>query len=250
MAQRLPPQLLRNVARLPVRFVADLYNPQMIEVLEAVGEGEESSARRAAKSMLGQCAVADFIVCASEKQRDLWLGGMGLAGLIDVDRYRVDPTFRRFVDVVPFGLPERPPRARRAGAVKGVWPGIGANDQVLLWAGGVWRWLDAITPIRAVERLRAGGRPVHLVFLGAAGPRWSRTDGADERRRGGRVRAPSAAWRASACTSTTAGCPTRSARPTSSRPTSASAPTTTTSRRASRSARACSTTSGRGCRRW
>ena len=37
VAQRLPPQLLRYVARLPVRFVADLYNPQMIEVLEADG---------------------------------------------------------------------------------------------------------------------------------------------------------------------------------------------------------------------
>ena len=35
VAQRLPPQLLRCVAALPVRFVADLYNPQMIEVLEA-----------------------------------------------------------------------------------------------------------------------------------------------------------------------------------------------------------------------
>ena len=170
VAQRLPPQLLRYVARLPVRFVADLYNPQMIEVLEAVGEGEESSARRAAKSMLGQCAVADFVVCASEKQRDLWIGGMGLAGLVDVDRYRLDPTFRAFVDVVPFGLPERAPRAAAHGPVKGVWPGIGPDDQVLLWAGGVWRWLDAITPIRAVERLRAEGRPVHLVFLGTGRP--------------------------------------------------------------------------------
>jgi glycosyltransferase involved in cell wall biosynthesis len=55
--------------------------------------------------------------------------------------------------------------------LKGVWPGIGAGDQVLLWAGGVWRWLDAITPIRAVERLRAEGRRVHLVFLGTGRPR-------------------------------------------------------------------------------
>ena len=41
---------------------------------------------------------------------------------------------------------------------------------MLLWAGGVWRWLDAITPIRAVERLRSGGRRVHLVFLGIGRP--------------------------------------------------------------------------------
>jgi glycosyltransferase involved in cell wall biosynthesis len=175
VAQRLPPQLLRNVARLPVRLVADLYNPQMIEVLEASGDGPSSSSRRAWRSMLGQCAVADLVICASEKQRDLWLGGMGLAGLIDLERYRADPTFRRYVDVVPFGLPDRPPQ-RSQSVLKGVWPGIGADDRVLLWAGGVWRWLDAITPIAAVERLRGQGRRVHLVFLGTGRPQLKGAD--------------------------------------------------------------------------
>ena len=169
VAQRLPPQLLRYVAKLPTRFVADLYNPQMIEVLEAAADGGGSSPRRAWRSMLGQCAVADLVICASEKQRDLWLGGMGLTGLIDVGRYRQDPTFRSFVDVVPFGLPDEPPQPGER-VLRGVWPGIGADDPVLLWAGGVWRWLDAITPIKAVERLRAQGHRAHLVFLGVGRP--------------------------------------------------------------------------------
>jgi glycosyltransferase involved in cell wall biosynthesis len=170
VAQRLPPQLLRYVARMPVRFVADLYNPQMVEVLEAMDGGGVSSQRRAWRSMLGQCAAADLVVCASEKQRDLWLGGLGLAGLLDPERYAADPTFRSYVDVVPFGLPERPPRRAPEPVLKGAWPGIEADDSVLIWAGGVWRWLDAPTPIRALERLRAGGRAVHLVFLGTGRP--------------------------------------------------------------------------------
>jgi glycosyltransferase involved in cell wall biosynthesis len=170
VAQRLPPQLLRYVARMPVRFVADLYNPQMVEVLEAMDGGGVSSQRRAWRSMLGQCAVADLVVCASEKQRDLWLGGLGLAGLLDPERYAADPTFRSYVDVVPFGLPERSPRRAPEPVLKGAWPGIAADDSVLIWAGGVWRWLDAHTPIRALERLRAEGRAVHLVFLGTGRP--------------------------------------------------------------------------------
>jgi glycosyltransferase involved in cell wall biosynthesis len=71
--------------------------------------------------------------------------------------------------VVPFGLPDRPPAAS-APVLKGVWPGIEPDDKVLLWAGGVWKWLDALTPIRALERLRSGGRRVHLVFLGVGRP--------------------------------------------------------------------------------
>ncbi len=47
---------------------------------------------------------------------------------------------------------------------------------MLIWAGGIWRWLDAITPIRAVEQLRAGGRRVHLVFLGTGRPRLQGSD--------------------------------------------------------------------------
>jgi glycosyltransferase involved in cell wall biosynthesis len=169
VAQQLPPQLLRYVARLPVRLVADLYNPLMIEVLEAGGPDNGGSARRVAKAMLAQCAAADFVICASEKQRDLWLGGMALTGLIDAERYRVDPTFRSFIDVVPFGVPDQPPSQQRS-VLKGVWPGIEPDDRVLLWAGGIWRWLDPLTPVRATELLHSRGRRVHLVFLGTERP--------------------------------------------------------------------------------
>ena len=170
VAQRLPAQLLRHVRRLPVRYVADLYNPIVMELLEALGGGDGSTRamRRTSLVVLAQCAAADFIVCASERQRDLWLGALGVAGLIDPGAYRLDPTYRHFIDVVPFGIPERPPRP--APVLKGVWPGIEAEDSVLLWGGGIWRWLDALTPIRAVERLTGEGRRVHLFFLGVDRP--------------------------------------------------------------------------------
>jgi glycosyltransferase involved in cell wall biosynthesis len=173
VAQQLPAQLLRYVQRLPIRYVADLYNPLTIEVLEALADAgasrERTVARRLTRSVFAQCAAADFVICASERQRDLWLGGMGLTGLIDLDSYRRDRTYRAIVDVVPFGVPERPPVHRRA-VMKGVWPGIGSDDRVLIWGGGIWRWLDPLTPIRAVERLAAEGRRVHLFFLGVDRP--------------------------------------------------------------------------------
>lgn len=173
VAQQLPAQLLRYVQRLPIRYVADLYNPLMIEMLEALADAgasrEQSLTRRLTRTVFAQCAAADFVICASERQRDLWLGGMGLSGLIDLESYRHDRTYRTLVDVVPFGVPERPPVHRRS-VLKGVWPGIGSDDRVLIWGGGIWRWLDAVTPMRAVERLAAEGRRVHLFFLGVERP--------------------------------------------------------------------------------
>jgi glycosyltransferase involved in cell wall biosynthesis len=174
VAQELPAQLLRHVRRLPIHLVADLYNPRPMEVLEAVRDRSPAAQRRAQAlarlTTLAMCAAADFIVCASEKQRDLWLGGLALHGLIALDRYRADPSLRTLIDVVPFGLPATEPQPGGAPVLKGAWPGIGRDDRVLLWGGGIWNWLDAITCIDAVGLLRDLEPPVHLVFQGIARP--------------------------------------------------------------------------------
>ncbi len=187
VAQRLPPQLLRYVAQMPMRFVADLYNPQMIEVLEA-------AERRPEHVAAARLAVDAGAVLGGRprdlRQREATRPLAGRDGAGGTDRRRA--------------LPRRPdlPRLRGRGAVraagpppapsgpvlKGVWPGIEAEDRVLLWAGGMWRWLDAITPIRAVEQLRAGGRRVHLVFLGTGPAAAPGLGHPDERRRRDRLR--------------------------------------------------------------
>ena len=53
-------------------------------------------------------------LCASEKQRDLWLGAMMAERLIAPDVYDRDPSLRSLLDVVPFGVP-----SDAAGAVAG-----------------------------------------------------------------------------------------------------------------------------------
>jgi glycosyltransferase involved in cell wall biosynthesis len=170
VAQELPPTLLGRLARQPVRVVLDLYNPIVMEVLEAVA-GRPPRTQRRIKSLvasraLAQCAVADFIVCASERQRDLWLGGMSLTGLIELDDYREDPTLRSLIDVVPFGMPPEAPRPAAQPPLRAAFPSLGARDRVLLWAGGLWGWLDPGTAIRATALLER----THLVFMGVGRP--------------------------------------------------------------------------------
>jgi hypothetical protein len=177
VAQELPPSALARLAGSPTALVVDLYNPIVVEVLEAVA-GRPPRAQRRTQAALVQrtlalCAAADLIVCASERQRDLWIGGLALAGLIDVEAYRRDPTLRSLIEVVPFGLPDGPPPVA-AGRLRAAFPAIGPEDRVLVWGGGLWSWLDPLTPMRAVGLLeRVGGvdgRALHLVFMGAGRP--------------------------------------------------------------------------------
>jgi glycosyltransferase involved in cell wall biosynthesis len=175
VAQELPPTLLGRLARLPVRLVLDLYNPIVVEVLEAVAARPARAQRRIqsliASRSLAQLAAADFVVCASERQRDLWLGGMALSGLIELGAYRRDPTLRSLVDVVPFGIPAEPPQAAARSPLRAAFPAIGSDDHVLLWAGGLWGWLDPGTAIRATARLDH----THLVVMGTGRPGPART---------------------------------------------------------------------------
>ena len=177
VAQELPPSVLASIAGTPTALVADLYNPIVVEVLEAVAGRSARAARRTQAALVHRtaalCAAADLIVCASERQRDLWIGGLALAGLLDLDAYRRDPTLRSLVAAVPFGLPSAPPPAR-AGLLRAAFPAIGEGDRVLVWGGGLWSWLDPVTPMRAVGLLEhaggVGGRSVHLVIMGAGRP--------------------------------------------------------------------------------
>jgi hypothetical protein len=70
---------------------------------------------------------------------------------------------------VPFGIPAEPPQAGTP-VLKGVVPGIGPDDRVVLWGGGIYDWFDPLTLIRAVDRLRERRDDVRLFFLGMQHP--------------------------------------------------------------------------------
>jgi glycosyltransferase involved in cell wall biosynthesis len=172
VAQLLPPRLLSKAWRLPARLAVDLYNPTVVEVLEAArGHSPRTRERRrrvATRAAAAHLAAADFVICASEQQRDLWLGGMALRELLAPEELDADPELSRFLAVVPFGVPSEPPA--RGEGLRVALPAIGPDDRVLLWGGGIWDWLDAPTAIRATALLEDRDPPVHLVFGGTRRP--------------------------------------------------------------------------------
>ena len=157
------------IARRAAFLVMDIYDPFLLENLhmhEGLGVRERLVVHQYdLDAVLEQLARADFFLCASERQRDYWLGALSMANRINPFTYQRDPALRRLIDVVSFGVPTDPPRPTR-GAIKDVVPGIGRDDVVVLWGGGIWNWFDPLTAIRAVHALRAQRPAVKLYFMG------------------------------------------------------------------------------------
>ena len=116
-----------------------------------------------------QLTLADYVLCSTETQRDVWVGAMAALGLLTPGVYDRDPTLRRLIDVAPYGVrPDAPKHARNV--LKGVVPGIREDDKVLIWTGSIMEWFDTETVIRAMAKISAVRDDVKLFFLGTEHP--------------------------------------------------------------------------------
>jgi glycosyltransferase involved in cell wall biosynthesis len=174
VAQSLPLGVIRGLRRAGVGLVFDLYAPALVEaaanLAEERGAGRSKSIRYEEVVAVTRVALllGDAFLCASERQRDHWLGALAALGRVTPAVYAGDPALRSLVAVVPFGLDQARPSS--GPVVKGVLPGIAASDRLLLWGGGIWNWFDPLTVIRAVGRLAESRDDVKLLFLGLAHP--------------------------------------------------------------------------------
>ena len=153
--------------------VVDIYDPFHLEQLEQARDLGETRRREVVQSSTGvlneQIARGDFFMCASEKQRDFWLGQMAALGRVNPQVYDQDETLSSLLAVVPFGVAEEPPVPTRP-MVKGVIPGIGPDDKVVLWGGGIYNWFDPLTLIRAIAVAKERVPEIRLLFMGVKHP--------------------------------------------------------------------------------
>lgn len=155
-------------------LIADLYCPVPLEYHQASSE-EELSIRGETGLFLSdvlfeQLVFADHFLCASERQREFWLGALTLAGRINAHRW---PEARHadlsdLISILPFGLSAQKPIQSRS-ALRSKFH-IPPDDFVLVWGGGLYQWFDPLTPIKAIHKLILDGARVHLVFIGINHP--------------------------------------------------------------------------------
>jgi glycosyltransferase involved in cell wall biosynthesis len=156
-----------------IPIAVDLYVPSLLEGLVWHDEDDWKSwipsYEEYLRVQLELLLIGDYFFCASERQRDYWLGWLHAQKRINPHTYRQDPTLRQLIDVVPFGLPSKRP-VKTGSVLKGTYPGIAEDDKVILWAGGLWDWLDPITLIHAMAELVPNHPELKLYFLGTRHP--------------------------------------------------------------------------------
>jgi len=169
---------LTHLLRFRGRLVLDLYDPVQLEQLARMGPDpspdqivQAGYVRRRLQYLIRR---ADHVLCASRPQRAHWLGWMGACGRLSPKTLAGDPEASRLLAVVPFGLPEEPPRRNGSPLRQAI--AAAPDDPIALWAGGLWDWMDPALAVRAAALARERVPRLKLALLagqrpGTAAPR-------------------------------------------------------------------------------
>lgn len=160
------------IAEMNKYLIVDLYDPYLFAVLVQYKDDAvqaDASYRLMHQVLEKHMLAADLTLCASERQRDYWMGRFCALGRINPAMYQFDPSLRKLIDVAPFGLPTAPPQKNGAGLREGI-PRIDSDDPVLLWGGGIWDWFDPLTVLKAVKIVSEEISNIRLVFMGTKSP--------------------------------------------------------------------------------
>jgi len=147
-------------------LVIDLYDPFPLASLPGLADVSRSVRTSLVEwsSFNEQIKQADFFLCSDERQRDFWLGMLGAHFRLNPHTYRDDPTVRRLIDLVPFGLPSEPPVHKRR-VLKGVHPRVASTDKLAVWLGELDARTDPLTLLQAWASVVAERQDAKLLFI-------------------------------------------------------------------------------------
>lgn len=153
------------LVRADVVIVVDLYDPFHLEQLERGRSTGEPLRTLDVADTVGvlnhQMRRGDFFICASERQRDFWIGHLAAVGRVNPANYERDPGLRRLIDVVPFGTSvETPVRKAPAGPVVEA----GSDEFRIVWGGGLYPWYDVESLLHAVAKVAVSHPRIRLIL--------------------------------------------------------------------------------------
>ena len=174
------PLAMRMMRRSGARLIFDVYDPDTFATIEHYAERSPRRRRLMTAFSVDRLTeamrIGHHFICATERQLDFYLGVMLAEGLISPEAYERDSSFRSVIDVVPFGAPPDPPERVGGPGIRETFPGISADDEIVLWNGGIWDWFDAPTAIRGATALAERRPRAKLVFMGGSSGRLHRAE--------------------------------------------------------------------------
>ena len=172
---------LHALARLPflrrarIPLVFDIYDPVLFELMEtapdAAAENPTEQLRSHVQLLNHVLRRGDFFICASERQRDFWLGALVANGRIPASA-TADPELRDLIDVVPFGIDPTtvPPATAGRLILTAAVPALAGAAKIVVWPGGIWDWTDSQIVMKAMRILAQSSPGIHVVLFAGRHP--------------------------------------------------------------------------------
>lgn len=174
IAQSLRPPLLRKIKQLNIKYIADLYDPLIIETLEYTRLDSERTQKNTFDfnyhTLMLQLNLADHILCSSDRQKDLYFGIMSAQKIITPNEYAKCPNLDNFISLLPFGLSDKEFTKSKPDSFEDKYKNIKPTDKIVYWGGGIWNWFDPLTVIKAIENISKKRNDIKLLFLGTKHP--------------------------------------------------------------------------------
>lgn len=118
-----------------------------------------------------QILHGDHFLCASERQKDLFVGALLSLNRINPEILDLTPSLDDLISVVPFGIAEdEADEERGEGVIRGRIPQIRDDDILLFWGGVITNWYDPLTLIRSFADALQNNSKLKMFFLAKKHP--------------------------------------------------------------------------------
>lgn len=143
--------------KIKTKLILDMYAPWYLEDLVS---GKTSSHKANMEQIKILLLRGDFLLCSTERQKDLLVGLALMAGRSEID-------LQDKFGIVPIGISSIPPKQIK-NTLKGVYPGINKDDKIVISWGGIWDWLDPETIVKAAQIITQKRSDIKFVFFGVS----------------------------------------------------------------------------------
>jgi glycosyltransferase involved in cell wall biosynthesis len=157
----------------PIPLVVDIYDPYILENIELLSDKKPSIREyeylRHLKAMIEMLLLGDRFLVTSDRTKDFFLGMLASWGVLNPVSASKDKSEKLFLEI-PFGVTDEPFDESYSKSSKELPGNISPDDDIILWAGGLWDWLEPQSVINAMPDILKNHPNAKLLFMGYKHP--------------------------------------------------------------------------------